>query len=177
MSRRDAGHLGGAQPHHPVVVVGVVGDVAGAVGLLDAPEAVLETRRARHGPGSGEGRGIPQVGPERRHPVVGVVGVLRELDADLGQLGDVWDPPGLGAVGQVAVGEQEHRRAVLEGDPCRLDRRLEAVTGGACRDDRHGRLAVAAVHREQQVALFGLGRQSRRGSAALHVDDDERQLQ
>ena len=48
------------------------------------------------------------------------------------------------------------------------------VHGG---DDRHGRLAVAAEHRLQQVGLLGLGGQAGGGAAALDVDDDQRQLQ
>ena len=39
------------------MVVGVVGDVAGAVGLLEAADAVLEARGARDGPGPGQGLG------------------------------------------------------------------------------------------------------------------------
>ena len=44
-------------------------------------------------------------------------------------------------------------------------------------DDRQRRLAVAAVHREQQVGLLGLGRQAGRRAAALHVDEHHRQLE
>ena len=84
--------------------------------------------------------------------------------------------PGLGAVGEVAVGQQHHRGAVGDGDPDGLDGRVEAVAGGLGRDDRHRRLAVAAEHRLEQVGLLGLGRQAGRGTAALDVDDDERQL-
>ncbi len=45
------------------------------------------------------------------------------------------------------------------------------------RDDRHRRLAVPAEHRVEQVRLLGLRRQSRRGAAALDVDDEQRQLE
>ena len=44
-------------------------------------------------------------------------------------------------------------------------------------NDRQRRLTVAPVHREHQVGLFGLGRQARRRAAALHVDDEHRQLE
>ena len=50
-----------------------------------------------------------------------------ELHLDLGQLADVRDAPGLGAVGEVAVGEQDHRRHVLEREAHGLDRHVEAV--------------------------------------------------
>ncbi len=62
--------LGLAQVHHPVVVLGVVGDGAGPVGLLQPADAVLEPGRAGHGPRSGEGLLVAQVGPE----LVGAVG-------------------------------------------------------------------------------------------------------
>ena len=45
------------------------------------------------------------------------------------------------------------------------------------RDDRQRRLAVAPVHREEEVGLLGLGRQPGGRSAALHVDEEQRQLQ
>ena len=40
-----------------------------------------------------------------------------------------------------------------------------------------GRLAVAAEHRLEQVGLLGLGGQAGGGAAALHVDDDQGQLE
>ena len=43
-------------------------------------------------------------------------------------------------------------------------------------DHRHRALAVAAEDGLQQVGLLGLGRQAGRRAAALHVDDDHRQL-
>src|ERR1035437_8889165 len=46
----DAIDLGLAQPRHLVVVVGVVGEVAGDVGLLDASDAVLQAGGARDSP-------------------------------------------------------------------------------------------------------------------------------
>ena len=53
---------------------------------------------------------------------------------------------------------------------------VEAVRRRARRQHRHRRLAVAAEQRLQQVGLFGLGGQTRRRAAALHVDDQQRQL-
>ncbi len=85
-------------------------------------------------------------------------------------------PPRLGAVGEVAVGEEQHGRAVGDGDPGGLDRGGEAVAGRLRRHDRDRRLAVAAEHRLQQVGLLGLGGQAGGRAAALDVDDDEREL-
>ena len=64
-----------------------------------------------------------------------------------GSVRQVGEPPRLGAVRQVAVGEQDHRRAVLDRDAGRFDRREEAVRRAHRRDDRERRLAVTAVHR------------------------------
>src|SRR5690606_12317019 len=50
----DPVHLGLAGAHHVVVVGRVVADVAGAVLLLDAADAVLQAGRAGDGPRAGE---------------------------------------------------------------------------------------------------------------------------
>ena len=54
-----------AEQLHPVVVVRVVADVAGDVGLLEAADAVLEAGRAGHGPRPGERLRVALVRPER----------------------------------------------------------------------------------------------------------------
>src|SRR4029077_8683011 len=64
----DARHLLGAQTHHGVVVLRVVRHVAGAVLLLDAADAVLETRRAGDRPRPRQGLRVAQIrlfGPPR----------------------------------------------------------------------------------------------------------------
>ena len=58
----------------------------------------------------------------------------------------------------------------------RHESRVEAVGGAGGGDNGHGALAVAAVEHLQQVGLLALGGQSGRRPAALHVNDDERQL-
>ena len=60
----------------------------------------------------------------------------------------------------------------FERDAARLERGVEAVARAIGGDDRQRRLAVAAVHRQQQVGLLGLGGQAGRRAAALDVDDD-----
>ena len=100
----------------------------------------------------------------------------RVRDLDPRQLVDVRHLPRLGPVGEVAVGQQEHRAHEPGGDPHGLDRHVEAVGRRLRGDDRHRALAVAAEHRLQQVGLLGLGRQAGARAAALHVDDDERQF-
>ena len=60
----DAGHLVGPEVDHQLVVVGVVVDVAGAVLLLDAADAVHQAGRAGDGPRPGQRLRVAQVGPE-----------------------------------------------------------------------------------------------------------------
>ena len=100
------------------MVVGVVGDVAGDVGLLDAADAVLEAGGAGHGPRPGQGLLVAQERVEDRLALgVDAVGLAGELDG-AGRAGSstLGDAPRLGPVGEVAVGEQEHRGAVGRGD-------------------------------------------------------------
>ena len=155
-----------------LVVGGVVADVAGAVLLLDAADAVHQPGRAGDRPRAGERLGIAEVRPElrcRRRRC----GSARWRTAPRCRAASSTSGSSHGsdAVGEVAVGEQDHRRAVLQRDAHRLDRGVEAVRGLYGGDDRQRRLAVAAVHREQQVGLLGLGRQAGRRAAALDVDD------
>ena len=86
------------------------------------------------------------------------VGLGGELDPQVGQVGDLGQQPRLGAVGDVAVGEQHHRRAVGQRDPGRLDRGVEAVGRRPGRDHRGRGLAVPAEQGHVEVGLLGLGR-------------------
>ena len=148
-----------------------------AVALLEAADAVLEARGAgdRPRPRQRLPRRAGRARTAASSPSPWFVAVAN-AGSIVGQLGELGDPPRLGAVGEHAVGEQHHRRAVGDRDPDRLEGGVEAVAGRARRDDRHRRLAVAAEHRLQQVGLLGLGRQAGRRPAALDVDDEQRQL-
>ena len=171
----DAGDLGRPQAGHPLVVGAVVGDVARAVGLLQTADPVLQTGHAGRRPRSGQRLLVPDVGPEDLGAVgIGVVGCGGEAGIDVGQVVEVGQPPRLGAVGQVAVGQQDHRCAVLDRQSDRLERRFEAVGGCLGRHDGQRRLAVTAVHGVEQVGLLGLGREPGGGAAALDVDDQQR---
>ena len=115
---------------HEVVVGRVVGDVAGAVGLLDAADAVLQARRCPGPPTAGPaspGRAGTAGTPVPVRPSIVALGSVANCDPQVGQVVDRREPPRLGAVGQVAVGEQDHRRAVGQRDPGRLERGVEAV--------------------------------------------------
>ena len=114
------------------------------------------------------GRNSPSVAVRagRRTP-----GEMSGSSATLGQ------PPRLRAVGQVAVGQQHDRRAVLHRDPGRLDGRVEAVAT-ACTAPR----PAPATRRcgrtgpcSRSVCSVLVGMPVRR-PGPLHVDDDQRQL-
>ena len=85
-----------------------------AVGLLDA----RRSGAARPGvPGTAHGRaavGVARVGQER---LVAVPAAVANAGSIAGSVGDVRDQPRLRGVGQEAVGEQDHRRAVADRDP------------------------------------------------------------
>ena len=84
--------------------------------------------------------------------------------------------PRLGAVGDVAIAEDEHRCHVADGDLPGVLNDVEAIAGTLCSQHRHRAFAVAAANGLQQVGLFGFGRQAGARPAALHVHDDQRQL-
>ncbi len=138
---RDVGghrrHLGRPQVDHLLVVLGGVGDVARPVPLLlDAADAMHQARRAGDGPRPRQRVRLAQVWPELRRAVGGgVVGLGGERHGDVGEIVNVGQLPRLGAVGQITVGQEDHRRAVLDRDAGRLDGGLEAVHGAHGRDD------------------------------------------
>ena len=139
------------------MVVGVVADVARTVLLLDATETVHEVGRA----GQGDRSVAVLAAQERPEHVVAVlvdhVELRGVLDLNLGQVVDCGQAPRLGPIGQIAIGQEDHRRLVDERYPCRLDGRIEAVRRGPGGHDGHGRLAVAAVHGHHQIGGLGLG--------------------
>jgi hypothetical protein len=168
----DAVDLRLAQLGHVVVVVGVVGDVAGAVGLLEAADAVLEPGV----PGMAHGRASVRSSRSKGRNSSPFGSANRTTFDRSGRSSTAGEAPRLGAVGEVAVGQQQNRGPVRERDPGRLHGRVEALAGVGGRDDRDGRLAVAAEHRLEEVGLLGLRRQTGGRTAALDVHDDEREL-
>ena len=65
---------------------------------------------------------------------------------------------------------------MLERDPGRLERHLEALGRRRRGDDRERRVRVAAEHDLEEVRLLVLRRHAGRRAGSLDVDDDERQL-
>ena len=153
---------------------GSYGDVAGAVLLLQPADPVLEAGRPRESPTGGRA--------SRRRARTGGSGRRRSARSAnavemSGRSAASGIEPRLRAVGEVRVGEQEHRRAVLERDARRLDRDVEAAAGSRRGEHRHRRLGVAAEQHHQQVGLLRLRRHPRRRAGALDVEDHERQLE
>ena len=169
----DPLNLLGAQVGHALVVLRRIGDIAADVGLLQAADAVLESRLPGWDEHAGERLRIAHVGSEvfRRNVFEPAV---RHLDrVELVQIGN---GPRLRRVGQIGVGQQHHRRHELEGQPHRLEHHVEAVARRLGGEHAERRLAVAAEHDLEQVGLLGLGRHAGRGAGALHIEHDQRQL-
>ena len=86
------------------------------------------------------------------------------------------DAPGLGAVAQETLRQEDDRGHVLQGYLRGIEGRIEAVRGRMRGHDRDRAFAVATVEGLGEVGLLGLGREAGRRAAALDVDDDQRQL-
>ena len=89
-------------------------------------------------PRPGQGLLVAQVGPELRRsrcrpwPRPSWLRSVAKSGSIAGEVVDLGDPPRLGAVGEVAVGEQHHRGAVGDRDPGRLERRRRSSRPGDC---------------------------------------------
>ncbi len=153
---RDAGDLAGPQIDHVLVILRVVADVAGDVLLFQSADAVHQARRARNGPGPGQplvaGVGLERMSIGRRAGM---------LDRNERQFVDGRNLPGLGAVGDVAVAEQDDGRHVARGDAPGFLGHVKTIGRAAGGDHRQRTLAVAAEQGLEQVGLFGLGGQVR----------------
>ena len=80
-------------------------------------------------------------------------GLVVEFHGNLGKLVHGRNLPGLGAIGQITVGEHDDRHHVFQGDAAGFHGDPEAVARRACGQDRNGRLGVAREHGLQQVGL------------------------
>ena len=112
-----------------------------------------------------------------RHELVVALAERRELRRDVRQVVDARDQPRLGAVREVRVAQQIDGRPVLQRDPRRLDRGVEALRRRRGREHRHRALGVAPEQDHQQVGLLRLRRHPGRRAGALDVEDQQRQLE
>ena len=126
----------------------VVGDVAGAVLLLDATDAVHEARGARHGPRPGQRVGVAQVGPELRVRRRRRCGWARWRRAPRCRAGSRRRAAATarsrwrGSRRTAAITGVRYLRAMRAASMA-ASKQCAGLYGG---DDRHRRLAVAAVH-------------------------------
>ena len=154
------------------MVGGVGGQHAGVV-LLQAADAVLEALLARQGPLTHERLGVAlerlELLPFRQH-------AAHEGGLDLGIIRHRGNAPGLRAVAKEALGEQQDRGHVLEGDLGGLEGGVEAVRRRMGGHDGHRAFAVAPIEGLVEVGLLRLGGQAGGWAAALDVHDDQRQL-
>ena len=111
---------------HQLVVGGIVGDVPRHLLLLQAAYAVLEAGHSGDRPPASHGLEIPQVGQE----LVAAVRSGRERHPAPREGRDVRKPPRLRSGGDIAVGEEDDRGHVLNGDLGFFDRHLECVRRG-----------------------------------------------
>ena len=170
VGHRDVRHLVAADFGHLLMVFGTVIDVPGADRLLDPADAVEQAGRAGLDPRT------LQILVARIRQEATLGHFFEILDRERRIARHVGDEPRLGRIGDIAIGQQHHRSHILDRDPHRLDRYVEAIRRRTCRKHRDRRIAVTAIDRLIQIRLLGLGRQAGRGTAALRVDDDEREL-
>jgi len=81
-----------------------------------------------------------------------------------------------GTVGHKGIGEQHHRRHVLQSHLRGIIGRIEAVRRRSGCNDRHRRFAVASEKGLQQIRLLALRGQARGRASALHVQYHQRQF-
>src|SRR5262249_24270233 len=141
---RDGFNLGGTDANHFFVIERFVVNVARDVLFFEAADAMLEAGSAGDGPGARERFWIAAIRLE-------VDRVGGEIHRDRGNFVEVGDFPGLGAVGEVAVGKNDDRNHVFHGNARSFKSGPEAITGGGGRDDRDGSFGVAAEKRLEQV--------------------------
>ena len=84
--------------------------------------------------------------------------------------------PRLRAVGEVSVGQNNHRHHVFHGDAAGFDGGPEAIARRRRSNHGNRRFGVASEQRLQQIGLLGLSRQAGGRAAALNVANHQRHL-
>ena len=166
----DAVHLGLPHPDHEFVILRIVADISGDVFFLQTADPVFQPRRSGNRPGAGERPFVP-------HIRLKTFGVCPEFRRDIGQGTDRRNHPGLGAVGKVSVGEDDHRGHVFDRNPDRLKSRQETVRRRARGDHGDRRLAVSSIQCLKEIGLLGLRGQPGARAPALNIADDQRKLE
>src|SRR5258705_11076070 len=98
---------------------------------------MFEARRSRNGPRSRERIGIAAVGLE-------VHWIGREIYFEIRNGFEIGNAPGFGAVCEIAVGKNNDRNHVLDGDARSFDGGPEAITWRSGSDHGNGRFRIAS---------------------------------
>ena len=109
---------------HVVVIVGVVRDISGHILLFQAPDPVFQAGCAGHDPRPRERLGVTLV---REVWSLGIVRFRGVIDFDRLDGVEIGQQPRLGAVGEIAIGEEQHRTHAVHGEAERLHGHVEAV--------------------------------------------------
>ncbi len=162
-------------PHvrHPLMIRGVVRDVAGLEVFLEAADTMHQAGHPGRDPGPRQRVRIAIEGDGMR---IGITLGRYLRQPDRRQLANIRYSPWFCSIGQVPVTEKDDRRHVPQRDSHGLDRSVEAIPSGTRGDDRHRRVGVPPINCLVEIRLFRLGWQTGRRTAPLPVDDNERQF-
>ena len=168
---RDPGHLCGAQSGHQVVVLGVVGDGAGHVGLLEAADPVLEPGRARDRPRTASVSGSRAYGMNSSSPTVANSIEMSGRSATPGSATARSRSPGRRHSGDITGVRY------LSAIRSRFDRGMEDCAGVEAARTGTGLSEWRPNITISRSACSGFVGIPGRGAGALDVKDDQRQLE
>ena len=147
----------------------IVVNVAGDVLFFDAADAMLETGRSRNGPWPRERCGIAAIRMK-------IFGVGFEMHRNLGKFGEIRNFPGLGAVGEIAVRENDDGNHVFDGDTAGFECDPEAIARRGRRDYGNRSFRISAEERLQKIGLLGFCGEASGRAATLDVANHERKF-
>ena len=153
------------------MVLRLGGDGSCVTALLQSAQDVRIAFLTRDGPVAGAVLRVALV--RGITPLLRVGGIVR---AYLRQQVDVGHLPCRRPVGDEGVTQKDDWGKMFERYFGGHVSRVETVGGTRSSDDRHRALTVATIEGLQQVGLLALRGHAGRRAAALHVDDDQRQL-
>ena len=107
----------------------------------------------------------------RQKHVVLAIRFRRMIDFDRLQFGEFWNPPRLGAVGDIAIREKDHRDHELDRDSHRFHSHVKTISRALSSDNWEWRFAIPSEHGQQEVGLFGFRREAGARPASLHIDN------
>src|SRR5437660_267923 len=124
----------------------IVTNVARDIFLLNAADSMFQSWRARNSPLANQAL-IAFVRLKMAFAINLTIGIAvgmpvctsiyagRMRDRDLGKVVNFGEEPGLSAIGQVTIGENEHGRHKADSEPDRFKSHIETICRGARSDD------------------------------------------